>query len=81
MDQLDGARGRHRKRAITADGIGAGETEDRAQTFPAGGQAVAHRVGDHGRAVGRRWQDRTQCGLDVRATALEVFAECGRFSL
>ena len=74
VDQLDRARGGHRQRAVAADRVGAGQAEHRPQPLAAGREAVAHRVGDDGRAVGRRRQERRERGFDFGAARVEIRA-------
>ena len=50
MDAFDGAGERERRADLAAARFGRGQAEDRPQAFPAGEQAVTHRLVDR-----RRW--------------------------
>src|SRR5262245_61429260 len=67
---------------MTANRVRACETENRTQTFAAGHEAVLHRLEDDGRAVRFRWEDRRECGFDLREPFVEIRGElCGRHPL
>ena len=78
VNQLDGARRREGIRdgssasaRCRANGIRRGERQQRAQPLAAGKQAVAHRLAEQGRAVGRPGQMAFERFIDQRAGAFE----------
>ncbi len=83
VNQLEGARGRHRCRACAFQMIGIGgfsrcKRQHRPKALAAGQQAVAHRVCQRRRARGRRWQCRVERPFDLDPPRVEPRVEIRR---
>src|SRR3954465_5764339 len=85
MDELDCACGREREihcvmgRRRAGGCFSGGQRQDRAETFAAGHQAVAHRFEDGGGAGWGGWQISRQSLFHLRATGGEVLVHPSSF--